>query len=69
MITIEEAIQQAALNSNQLESLEADFDKQTWTFKTFVETQVGAGSYIVMRHDDWLAFLADIRAAAGKRDE
>lgn len=69
MITIDEAIDQAALNMEHMESLEADFEKQTWLFKTFVETRVGAGSYIVMRHDDWLAFLRDIRAALGKGTE
>lgn len=57
---IDTAISMVTAKTNRLRSLEADFEKQTWTFGAPYMV-VGAGEYVVIPHSDWAAFINNLR--------
>ena len=62
---LETAICQVQRQSNVMRSLEADFEKMTWTFGApyFI---VSAGDYVLIPKNDWQAFLSNLRAPQGR---
>ncbi|MEQ1580877.1 MAG: hypothetical protein ABL964_09820 [Steroidobacteraceae bacterium] len=61
-MTLEDAISLVTGQANRLRSIDADFEKNTWTF-TAPYMRVGAGEYVVIPYSDWVAFVSNLRAS------
>lgn len=48
-----------------LESVEADFEQMTWTFRLNASTEVGAGQYAVLFAKDFMAISGKLATAEG----
>jgi hypothetical protein len=46
-----------------LDSLEADFEKMTWTFGLGLNSEVGAGRYAIVPYGDYLKMTARLERA------
>lgn len=58
----EDAISQVMARSSVLRSVEADFEKKTWTF-TAPYLVVSGGEYVAIPKTDWDAFISNIRGS------
>lgn len=62
---IDGAINQALAAAQILKSTSADFRENEWVF-TAPHIQVGAGEYVLLRKNDWDAFLSNLRYCAAE---